>query len=585
MQDTGGIEQKEQVTADRKTTRVVRKDTMTEMAKHGISDRSIMRTEQTKKRVAVIGGGVCGICSVKTLKEEGIEPICFEKTGFFGGTWRYHEDDVDGLAAVTWATVANNSKEMSALSDFPPPKDIPNYLSHRKVYEMVCVYVNHFDILRHMHFNHEVISVRKAEDYDLTGRWTVTAKNLITNKVITDTYDGVFLCTGQFGYANMPTYPGQEKFQGRIIHSKQLRTFEYFKNERVVVVGVGCSGVDAATETSNFAEQVYLSSRNGAWIFPRLGPYGLPFDMCYLRRWSDVMYRLLPYSWSSWLFQRNLERMKFNHSLYSLRPPSHVWAQDPVLTDVLPSKILSGHVMVKKNIKMFTESGVIFEGEAKTTEVDTVIMATGFQWKFPFLEKGVITKDGDCLNLYKCVYPAQLPHATLAILGFMLPLGPGFPLGESQCRWAALLMNDKVKLPSPTEMLGEVKKRYETNLKRYKRSDRLTTRVDYIEYMDDITSQFGAKPDLIKIFFTDQKLFWALWLGPSLPYQYRLQGPHKWEGAREAILTYKERMEAPLRNEAYRKTKRKFHGFPLKLVLAFIVFWFWISVFTEFESV
>lgn len=49
-----------------------------------------------KKRVAVIGGGACGICSVKTLKEEGVEPICFEKTGYYGGTWRYHEDDVEG---------------------------------------------------------------------------------------------------------------------------------------------------------------------------------------------------------------------------------------------------------------------------------------------------------------------------------------------------------------------------------------------------------------------------------------------------------------------------------------------------------
>ncbi|CAL1267750.1 unnamed protein product [Larinioides sclopetarius] len=543
-----------------------------------------MDTVKNKKRVAVIGGGVCGICSVKCLKEEGVEPVCFEKTGFFGGTWRYHEDDVDGLAAVTLATVANNSKEMSAISDFPPPKDIPNYLSHKKVYEMISVYVNHFDILRHMHFNYEVISIRKAEDYETSGKWTVTVKNLLTNKVMTDTYDGVFICTGQFGYPNMPNFPGQDKFKGRILHSKQLRTFESFKNDRVVVVGVGCSGVDAATETSNFAEQVYLSSRNGAWIFPRLGPYGLPFDMCYLRRWSDFLYRTLPLSWSSWMFQRNLERMKFNHSLYSLKPSNHLWAQDPVLTDILPARILSGHVIVKSDIKAFTESGVIFEGESKVTEVDTVIMATGYQWKFPFLEEGVVTKDGDCLNLYKCIYPVQLPHATLAILGFLLPLGPGFPLGESQCRWAALLVNGKLKLPSSKDMLADVQKKYEMSLKRYKRSDRLTTRVDYIEYMDDITSQFGAKPNFLKMFFTDPKLFWALWLGPSLPYQYRLQGPHKWDGAREAILTYKERMEYPLRRQGYRKTKRKFHGFPLKIFIAFIVFWFWIFVLADVEN-
>lgn len=536
------------------------------------------------KKVVVIGGGVCGICSIKSLKEEGIEAICYEKTGFYGGTWRFHEDEVAGLASVTRATVANNSKEMSAISDYPPPKNLPNYLSHKKIYEMIHEYAIQHDILRHMRFNHEAVRVEQTEDYQETGRWRVSVKNLITNKIITDIYDAVFICTGQFAFPNIPKFPGQELFNGRIIHTKQLKTFESFKNERVVVLGIGCSGVDAATETSNVAEQVYLSSRNGAWIFPRLGPYGLPFDSCYLRRWSDFIYRTFPYSITSKNFTNIIERLKFNHSLYSLRPSYSVWAQNPVLSDVLPSKIMSGDVIVKKNIKVFTERGVIFEDETKVTEADTVIMATGYQWKFPFLDESVLTKDGDCLNIYKCMYPAQLPHPTLAILGFILPLGPGFPLGEAQCRWAALLVNGKVKFPTTEEMFEDVRKTYETNRKRYKKSDRVITQVDYIEYMDDITSQFGAKPNMLKLFFTDQKLFWALWLGPSLPYQYRLQGPHAWSGARKAILTYKERMEAPLRKEGYRKTKRKFQGMPIKILLAFIVFLFWITVIAEVDE-
>ncbi|XP_035217740.1 flavin-containing monooxygenase 5-like [Stegodyphus dumicola] len=532
-------------------------------------------------KVAVVGGGVCGICCIKCLKEEGIEGVCFEKTQFSGGTWRYHEDDVEGLASVTSCTVANNSKEMSALSDYPPPTDNPNYLTHKRIYKLIQDYANHFDVLRHMKFNHEVISVRQAEDYDVTGKWIVKVKDLVANKVSTDTYDAVMICSGQFGYPKMPHFPDQEKFKGRILHTKQLKTYESFKNERVVVVGLGCSGVDAATEACTFAEQVYLSSGSGGWILPRLGPYGLPFDMCYLRRWSDFIMRLIPISWTSWYFEGILQRLKFNHSLYGLRPPHSIFAQDPVLSDALPTKIISGHVIVKNNIKTFTENGVIFEGETKVTEADTVIMATGYEWKFPVLQEGIITKDGDCLNLYKCMFPVQLPHPTLAIIGFILPLGPGYPLGEAQCRWASLLISGKVKLPSPKEMMADVRNTYEMNRKRYKISDRLTTRVDYIEYLDDLTSKFGAKPNLLKIFFTDQELFWALWLGPSLPYQYRLQGPHKWPGARKAILTYKERIQAPLRKEGYNKTKRKFQGFPIKLALAFIVFWFWITTLAE----
>lgn len=163
---------------------------------------------------------------------------------------------LSGVASVASTTVANNSKEMSAISDFPPPKELPNYCSHKKLYELIEFYCKTYDILPHMKFNHEVVRIRPAEDYDATGRWVVVVKNHNTGKLSSDIYDGVFVCTGQFSYPNMPQFPGQEKFKGRIMHSKHLKTFESFKGQRVVVLGIGCSGCDAATETSNFAEQV-----------------------------------------------------------------------------------------------------------------------------------------------------------------------------------------------------------------------------------------------------------------------------------------------------------------------------------------
>ncbi|CAG8849903.1 11659_t:CDS:2, partial [Racocetra persica] len=45
-----------------------------------------------------------------------------------------------------------------------------------------------------------------------------------------------------------------------------------FENKRVVVVGIGNSGMDIAVELSHVASQVYLCIRRGTlpWIFPRL---------------------------------------------------------------------------------------------------------------------------------------------------------------------------------------------------------------------------------------------------------------------------------------------------------------------------
>ncbi|GIY32933.1 hypothetical protein CEXT_573861 [Caerostris extrusa] len=59
----------------------------------------------------------------------------------------------------------------------------------------------------------------------------------------------------------MGEYPGMDKFQGIIIHTHDLKRVDMFKNKRVLVVGVGCSGLDAAVEISNISSQVYLSSK------------------------------------------------------------------------------------------------------------------------------------------------------------------------------------------------------------------------------------------------------------------------------------------------------------------------------------
>lgn len=60
-----------------------------------------------------------------------------------------------------------------------------------------------------------------------------------------------------------------------------------------------------------------------------------------------------------------------------------------MVNDALPNRILSGTIVVKGNIKRFTEDGIVFEGETKSTPVDDVIMATGYKIKFPFFDEDV----------------------------------------------------------------------------------------------------------------------------------------------------------------------------------------------------
>ncbi|KAK2084138.1 Cyclopentanone 1,2-monooxygenase (CPMO) [Saguinus oedipus] len=54
----------------------------------------------TKKRIAVIGGGVSGLSSIKCCLEEGLEPVCFERTDDIGGLWRFQ--DINHLDPLRW---------------------------------------------------------------------------------------------------------------------------------------------------------------------------------------------------------------------------------------------------------------------------------------------------------------------------------------------------------------------------------------------------------------------------------------------------------------------------------------------------
>ena len=54
---------------------------------------------------------------------------------------------------------------------------------------------------------------------------------------------------------------------------------------------------------------------------------------------------------------------------------------------------------------------------------------------------------------------------------------------------------------------------------------------------------------VVSMLKTDPTLALKCWFGPCTPYQYRLVGPGKWSGAREAILTQWTRMRYPLQTK------------------------------------
>ncbi|XP_068921703.1 dimethylaniline monooxygenase [N-oxide-forming] 4-like [Petaurus breviceps papuanus] len=495
------------------------------------------------KRVAIIGAGVSGLTSIKCCLEEGLEPTCFERSDYIGGLWKFTETSGHGKTQVYKSVVTNVSKEMSSYSDFPFPEDYPNYMNQAKMLEYLQSYTKHFNLLKYIHLKTTVNSVTKHPDFSATGQWEVVTET--EGKQDTAIFDAVMICTGLHLNPHLPleSFPGINAFQGQILHSQDYRSLEGFQGKRVLVIGLGNTGGDLAVELSHVASQVFLSTRTGTWVLSRLSEDGYPTFMLSITRFHQMVSCMLPSSMRNWMMIKRISKW-FNHKNYGLGIAK---GQKPqfIINDELPSRILCGTVTIKASVEQFTETSAIFEDGTVEEDIDAVIFTTGFTYSFPFLEEPIrsLYKNRTCL--YKYVFPPNLEKPTMAIMGHINLKGAILPGVELQGRWATRVFKGLCKIPPTKQLMAEVTKK-EQLTKRGVIMDFTKEKPDFITYLDELATCIGAKPSILSLFLKDPRLGKEVFFGPCTSYQYRLTGPGKWDGARNAILTQWDRTLKPL---------------------------------------
>ncbi|XP_078141707.1 flavin-containing monooxygenase 5-like [Centroberyx gerrardi] len=518
------------------------------------------------QRVAVVGGGSSGLACIKSCLDEGLEPVCFESSDDIGGLWRFKENPEPDRASIYHSVIINSSKERMCYSDFPVPAHFPNFMHNSLIMDYFRMYADRFQLTKHIRFNTKVLQVKQKSDFSRSGQWDVETENR-DGKKEQHIFDAVMICIGHHCHPNLPLhdFPGIDTFKGKYFHSRDYKTPEEWRNKKVVVIGIGNSGGDIAVDLSRVTKQLYLSTRRGAWVLNRVGDNGLPRDMT-TNRMVTSLQSILPFGLFCTLGESRLNK-KFNHSLYNLKPKHRLFSQHPTVNDELPNRILSGTVQVKPNIRRFQGSSVEFEDGSVVEDIDLVVFATGYSFSFPFLASHVLSVSGNKASLYKYVFPPELDRPTLAIIGLVQPLGGTIPISEMQARWATRVFKGCNKLPSMAAMLKDVQCKRESMAARYVTSQRHTIQVDFIKYMDEIAEQVGVRPSILRLLLTDPRLGLSVFLGPPTPYQYRLRGPGKWAGARQAILTQWERVAQPMKTRPSDQPEPK-RSFMLPLILS-----------------
>ncbi len=85
----------------------------------------------------------------------------------------------------------------------------------------------------------------------------------------------------------------------------------------------------------------------------------------------------------------HLVNSRMDHELYGLKPQHRFFSQHPSVNDHLPDCICSGRIVVKGDVKRFVQNRLVRFEDESTAEVDLVLMCTGYNVDFPFLESPV----------------------------------------------------------------------------------------------------------------------------------------------------------------------------------------------------
>ena len=219
-------------------------------------------------RVCIIGAGSSGIASCQVLQARGIDFDCFEKGSGIGGNWRYGNDN--GMSSAYRSLFINTSRAMMEYATYPMPDDYPDYPHHTQIARYFEDYVDHFGFRDRIRFNTEVARVEPAGD-----DWEVTLADGESPPLRRRDGRQRPPLGSQVPRAALPR---PASFTGEQLHSHWYREpDERFVDRRVLVLGIGNSATDIATEASRFSADDLPGDAPRRHVMPKfIG--GVPLD-------------------------------------------------------------------------------------------------------------------------------------------------------------------------------------------------------------------------------------------------------------------------------------------------------------------
>ena len=396
-------------------------DTLTETTPHRGTEGHI--------DVLIVGAGLSGIGAAWWLQKEcpGKTYAILEQREAIGGTWdlfRYPgiRSDSDmytlGYAFRPWT-------EAKAIADGP------------SILKYVRDTAREAGIDKRIRFGHKVL----AASWDsTTARWTVTAET--EGRRLTVSASFLMMCSGYYrydaGYA--PTFAGQDKFKGRIVHPQKWTEDVDHAGKEVIVIGSGATAVTLVPQMAKTAKHVTMLQRSPTYIVSRPAEdkmanwlrTWLPSKWAYgLTRWRNVLMTMYIYDRSRKHPAKVAEFITgqaqkaigpdFDVKTH-LTPNYNPWDQRMCLIpdgDMFASLKAGTSSIVTDLIETFTETGIKLKS-GKELPADLIVTATGLD--LLFLGGMQVSVDGAAIDMprqltYKAMMYSAVPNL-VSVFGY-----------------------------------------------------------------------------------------------------------------------------------------------------------------------
>jgi putative flavoprotein involved in K+ transport len=296
----------------------------------------------------VIGAGQAGLAAGYHLRRAGLDFVLLEGEAQPGGSWPHYYD------SLTLFSPAGRS----SLPGMPFPGDRDHYPARVEVTIYLRQYAAHFQL--------PIIAGARV----VRVEQEVEGFRVITQQGASYTGRSVIAATGAFHRPHAPQLPGQDSFQGQMLHSAAYRNPRLFQNQRIVVVGAGNSAIQIGVELAHVAD-VTLATRQPIRFRPQ---------------------QLLGRDIHHWARLLGLDRL-----------PLGPWLGSRVGQGVLDTGVYQAAVAARQPERRtmfmrFTPRGVVW-ADGVEEPIDAVLFATGYRPNLDYLSAlGALDDDGQALH-------------------------------------------------------------------------------------------------------------------------------------------------------------------------------------------